>query len=299
MTATTPPPDSLTADARRVRLGRLLVLAAALLWSTSGLFAKAPLFDDWPAGERGMLLAFWRAAFAGVLLLPAVRRPTLTWRLVPATLAFAGMNVAYLSAVSLTTAANAIWLQSTAPFWVIAAGWIGWRHPLGSAQRAALALIAAGMAVILLFEARGAAAAGITCGVVSGVFYAGVILTLRWLRDLGTVWLVAVNHLVAAAVLLPWVWASGHTPSGTQFAVLAAFGFVQMGVPYLMFARGVRHISAQEAAMIVLAEPLLMPLWVYLAWGERPAVWTLAGAALILIGLIVRFKPPQPTARCQ
>jgi drug/metabolite transporter (DMT)-like permease len=56
--------------------GRLLVLVAAVLWSTSGLFAKATTFEIWPAADRGVILAFWRAAFAGVLLLPAVRRPS-------------------------------------------------------------------------------------------------------------------------------------------------------------------------------------------------------------------------------
>jgi drug/metabolite transporter (DMT)-like permease len=294
MTATTPPRESLgedpAVDARAARRGRLLVLVAALLWSTSGLFARAPLFADWPAAERGMLLAFWRAAFAGVLLLPAVRRPTLSMRLIPATLVFAGMNVAYLSAVSLTTAANAIWLQSTAPFWVIAASWLWWRHPFVGRQRAALVLITAGMAVILGFESRGQSTAGVTCGVVSGVFYAGVILSLRWLRELGTVWLVAINHLVAAAVLLPFVWMSDQWPSAAQLDVLAAFGLVQMAVPYLLFARGLRYVSAQEAAMIALVEPVVMPVWVYLAWGERPALWTIAGAALILVGLVVRFR---------
>jgi drug/metabolite transporter (DMT)-like permease len=95
---------------------------------------------------------------------------------------------------------------------------------------------------------------------------------------------------VAAAVLLPFVWMSDQWPSAAQLDVLAAFGLVQMAVPYLLFARGLRYVSAQEAAMIALVEPVVMPVWVYLAWGERPALWTIAGAALILVGLVVRFR---------
>src|SRR6267378_2637775 len=88
--------------------GRLWVVLAAVMWSSSGLFAKSPVFHDWPPEVRGALLAFWRAAFAGLLVLPAVRRPRWSPKLLPMALAFTCMNVTYLSAMALTTAANAI-----------------------------------------------------------------------------------------------------------------------------------------------------------------------------------------------
>ena len=102
--------------------GRLYVLAAALMWSSSGLFAKAPVFAVWSDGERGPLMAFWRAVFASLILLPLVRRPRWRPALVPLALVFTLMNVTYLSAMALTTAANSIWLQSTAPWWVFSDG---------------------------------------------------------------------------------------------------------------------------------------------------------------------------------
>jgi drug/metabolite transporter (DMT)-like permease len=71
--------------------------------------------------------------------------------------------------------------------------------------------------------------------------------------------------------------------------VLAAFGFFQMGLPYLFFARGLRSISSQEATGIGLLEPILLPIWVYLAWHEMPAEWTLIGGGLILAGLVLRY----------
>ena len=110
------------------------VVVAAVLWSSSGLFAKAPTFADWPADQRGVLLAFWRALFAGLLLLPFVRRPRWDMRLVPLCLTFAAMNLAYLSAMTLTTAANAIWLQSTAPWWVFLVGVVVLRQPFARAS---------------------------------------------------------------------------------------------------------------------------------------------------------------------
>src|SRR5437868_6821192 len=86
--------------------GRLLILLAAVLWSTSGLFAQAPTFNDWPLQQRGTLLAFWRTAFAALVLLPLVRRPRWRWGLVPFGLAFLAMNVTVVNALVLTSAAG-------------------------------------------------------------------------------------------------------------------------------------------------------------------------------------------------
>src|SRR5690606_4218883 len=132
--------------------GRLLILAAALLWSSSGLFVKAPLFDNWPSESRGLLLAFWRALFAGVLLAPAVRKPRFTWRLVPMALCFALMNGTYLSAMTLTTAANAIWLQSTAPLWIFLAGLLWGADVFKRRDLVPLSCGLLGVALILSFE---------------------------------------------------------------------------------------------------------------------------------------------------
>jgi drug/metabolite transporter (DMT)-like permease len=81
-------------------------------------------------------------------------------------------------------------------------------------------------------------------------------------------------------------------PSGMQWILLAGLGIVQMGLPYVLFARGLKRIAGHEATSIALVEPLLNPLWVFLAWGERPDWWTFAGGALILVGLTIRFVEP-------
>ena len=117
-----PPAETTHGASPASAAGRWWIVLAALMWSSSGLFAKSPVFEAWPADERGILLAFWRALFAGLLLVPFVRGARWDVRLVPLSLTFATMNVSYLSAMTLTTAANAIWLQSTAPWWVCLIG---------------------------------------------------------------------------------------------------------------------------------------------------------------------------------
>lgn len=269
--------------------GRICVLLAAVLWSSSGLFVKAPLFADWPLEARGMLLAFWRALFAGLILLPAVRRPRFRPTLIPMVVCFVAMSATYLSAMTQTTAANAIWLQSTAPFWIFLLSLTLGIERVERTNFVPLALAAVGVGTILFFEIQGQSRLGIVCGLLAGMAYAGVVVFMRALRGEDSAWLVAVNHVAAAAILLPYVIYVGHWPDWQQAGLLVAFGCFQMGLPYLLLARGLRSVSLQEATAIGLVEPLLLPVWVLLAYGERPAVWTLAGGAFILAGLLLRY----------
>jgi len=280
-----------THDARALRRGRWCIVLAAILWSSSGLFVKAPLFESWPVEQRGVLLAFWRAAFAGVLLLPAVRKPRWDARLVPLCATFAVMNITYLSAMSLTTAANAIWLQSTAPWWVCVVGWLS-GESLARRDRIPLVIGGIGLAIILGWQVEGQARTGVLCGLVSGLTYGGVVLSLRALRSHDAVWLVAISHLATALFMAPYIVWLNIWPSWGQLPVLAGFGVLQMALPYVLFARGLRTITSQEATAIGLLEPLLLPFWVYLAWGETPAGVTLIGGAFILAGLVLRYALP-------
>jgi drug/metabolite transporter, DME family len=269
--------------------GRLLVLAAALLWSTSGLFAKAPIFDPWPLEVRGTLLAFWRAMFAAAVLLPLVRQPRWRPALVPLAAIFAGMNLSYLTAMTLTTAANAIWLQSTAPWWVFLIGVLLLGEPILRRDLVPLVFGLGGVGTILWGELHGHAHAGVVWGIASGASYAAVVLLMRRLRAENPAWLVALCHAVTALLLLPWVIHINQWPSAGQLLVLAAFGALQMALPYTLLIRGLRSIGSQEAVAIGLVEPVLMPLWVYLVWHEGQAWWTITGAALILAGLGLRY----------
>jgi drug/metabolite transporter (DMT)-like permease len=276
------------AETRLLWQARLHVLVSAVLWSTSGFFAKAPVFRGWP----GPTLAFWRAVFACLVLWPFVRRPQWTWKLIPMTAMFAAMNFTYLTAMAKGSAANAIWLQCTAPVWVLLVGVLVFHERAGWRDWLLIVFVASGVGFILYFESRGQALAAVFWAMTSGLFYAGVVLSLRQLRNLDPVWLAALNHLVTAVVLAPFAFAGSYFPSGVQWLYLAAFGILQMGVPYVLFAKGLKRIAGHEAAGIGMIEPVLVPIWVYLAWGDQPAWWTLVGASLILIGLTIRYIKP-------
>jgi drug/metabolite transporter (DMT)-like permease len=286
------PSDNDDATSLDVGQARLLALVAALMWSTSGFFAKSPYFAGW----SGPVLAFWRAVFACVILWPLVRRPRWSWRLVPMTLFFAGMNYTYLTAMVAGSAANAIWLQCTAPVWVLLVGVFVFHERALPRDWLMVAFAMLGVGVIIYFESRGVALLAVGWGLTSGIMYAGVVLSLRHLREFNSVWLAAANHLVTALVLLPLAFAGDAPfPMGTQWIFLAGFGILQMAVPYVLFAYSLKRIAGHEATGIGLVEPLLVPLWAYLAWGDRPAWWTIVGGGFILAGLAVRYLAPSST----
>lgn len=269
--------------------GRLAILLAALLWSTSGVFANHPSFEPWPAESRGLLLAFWRSLFAGLLILPLVRRPRWNVKLVPMTLCFALMSASYLSAMTLTTAANAIWLQNTGPLWVLLISVLVLRQPLRRDDLILVTCCTLGVAIILHYELQGQQAGGVMLGLCSGLLYALVVTLLSSLRAENSAWLTALNMLACAAALMPYVLWRGIWPSSEQLWILAAFGLFQLGIPYILFSYGLRTVSGPQAAGLALLEPIVMPIWVYLVWGQVTRGWTLAGAAFILAGLATQI----------
>ena len=272
-----------------VASARLCVLASALLWSLSGLVLKAPIFDSLPAESRGPTIAALRALVAALVLVPFVwsRPKRLRWALVPMSLNFAALSVLFVSAMMATTSAAAIFLQYTSVLWSCLLGWLILRERPGRPDVVALLFVAVGFWVIL--APGGGSTVGNLLAVGSGVAYAGVIVSLRALRDEDPIWLSFVNQAVSALVLLPWLYMNPVSVTATQFTWIAFLGGIQLALPYVLFSIGVKHVSAREASLLTLIEPVVNPLWVLLAWGENVPGTTWAGGALILTGLFARF----------
>jgi drug/metabolite transporter (DMT)-like permease len=257
-------------------------------------------------------IAFYRGLFGGLFMLVLVRRGQFTFRplMLPMVITFTVMSGLYLSALGMGAAANAIFLQNTAPVWVFVLSVVilresgdrrGWQSVfLGAAG--AIVIVAGGWPANASAEQERKEILVLLMGVGSGIVYAGVVLFLRVLRDHSAVWLVALNLLCTALTLglyvlltegldgfISWILA----PSVKQFAVLAAAGILQMGIPYWLFSRSLRIVSTQEAAIITLIEPLLNPVWAYLLTPETdtPTRSMLVGGSLILMALLWKYLP--------
>lgn len=269
---------------------RGLVILAALLWSLSGLFVKSPLLRDIPVEIRGPMLACYRALAAGIVLFPFVNRSAIRWRpgLIPLVLSFSVMNILFVTSMTMTSAAAAIFLQYTATAWVALLSWLILRERLERSMLLPLIGALAGITWIVAAEQVPAQALGNVIALGSGLTYGVLLVLLRLLKDENSAWLTALNHLAAGLLLLPWVITFDVALSPAQGTLIILLGVIQMGVPYALFAYSVKHISATEAVLISLMEPLLNPLWVWLFWGEAIDRSIVIGGSLILGGLLAR-----------
>ncbi len=266
--------------------GRLLIAAAAVLWSLSGAFTKfltGVMVEDYGFPPVDALqIAFYRVFFAGLVLVPTLRPRDISFRplMVVMALCFAAMNGLFVTAMAEGTAANAILLQYSAPMWMYLASvfWLGEKAD----RRSIIALVIGlfGIAVIVVGGWEGRQLSTILIALGSGVTYAGVLIFLRILRDRSPRWLTVWNHLLGAFALLPLIWGQ-PLPMWQQYVVLFLFGSLQMGLAYWLVAKGLRVVSPQEAGAITLLEPLLNPLWAYLVWSktETPGLVTYIGGA--------------------
>ncbi|MBL8892904.1 MAG: EamA family transporter [Planctomycetaceae bacterium] len=277
--------------------GRILVLLAAFLWSTSGLFAKSPALAEIPQDDRAVCLTFWRAVFACLMVVFFIRRWTFDWRMLPMAACFAIMTWSFISALVHIEAALAIWLQYVAPAWVVIFSWLFFRESPDATSRPMLAFAVVGLGIILVAQFLAIeqfSAWGISAAIISGVTFAGVVIFLRRLKDCDALLLVFVNQAVTAGLLAPLA-LTGYVPHDIQWLYLAGFGVFQMGLPYLLFALALRKISSHEASGLGMLEPILVPVWVYLAWGSQPDyqppdLGTLVGGGLILGGLVLQLS---------
>jgi drug/metabolite transporter (DMT)-like permease len=278
--------------------GRLLILAAAVLWSLSGVFTRilqepTPLGLNEPRLEP-LQIAAGRVLFAALVLAVLLRPRDVAFRpgLIVNGVIFALMNVVFVSALALGKAANAILLQYTAPLWLYLVGVFFLREPVNLRGLLALLIGLAGIGIILYGGWEGERPGVILLGLASGVTFAAVLLGLRWQGDLSPVWLNVVNHFAAAVLLLPCLWL-GPLPTWPQLGWLVLFGGVQLGLPYLIMTRGLKYVSAQEAGALTLAEPLLQPLWSYLVSPEKekPTIYIVLGGVCILGALAYRYWP--------
>jgi drug/metabolite transporter, DME family len=281
---------------------RLYLVAGAVLWSTGGFFIK-----EIDAGATS--ITFFRCLFAGLLLAPVVagrRFPGASDMLVSIVL-FALLLGLYVGATKETTAANAIFLQYTAPLYVIAFAPPLLGERLRSSDVLPFVICLGGIAVLFIGNSGSGDLAGMLLGAGSGFFYG---LFLLWLRRISYADPIAITFANCMGVALIFSFALAKRDVDVEdLSLLFIMGAVQFALPYLLFTRGLRDVEAAEASLLALIEPVLNPVWVALFYGESPTVATVIGGAIIIAGLAVRYliirespaaeatlEPPRPAA---
>src|SRR5215472_2964134 len=269
---------------------RLQLVAAALLFSTGGAAIKSATLTGWQvAGFRSGVAAL--ALLAG---LPEARRGW-SWRLIPVSAAYAATLLLFVLATRLTTAANAIFLQSTAPLYLLLLGpWL-LRERVRRADVIYVLVLLAGMTLLFAGTEQAVATApdprrGKLLGAASGLAWALTVSGLSWLARTGehgaAIATVALGNVLAFLSALPLA-LPVKADSVDDLAVILYLGIVQIGLAYFLVTRAIRFVPAFQATAILLVEPVMNPVWTWLIHGERPGHWPLAGGAVILSATFV------------
>ena len=259
----------------------VLLLSAALCWSLGGVLIKS---IDW----HPMAIAGGRSAIAIPLMLLCVGRPKFTFSRaqIGGAIGYALTVALFVFATRMTTAANAIFLQYTAPIYVAVIG----RWYLGErALRIDWLVIAVALGGIALFFMDRLTVSGFWGNIValgSGLAFASVAIFLRKEKAGSPVTSIILGNIIVAVAGAPFMFQSPLGEGGGWRLFL--LGTVQLGLPYVLYAAAIKHVTALEATLIPLLEPVLNPLWVMLTLGERPGPWAIVGALLVLSAVLAR-----------
>jgi len=280
------------------RRGLIYATTAALLWSSGGLFIKSLALSAFQiSGSRSLVAAL------AILAVMRVRRQPFKLELDPLSLAcsvsYAGTLICFVTATKLTTAANAIFLQYTAPIFLLFLEPWAFKLPFPRKDLWAVAACMAGMALFFAGHLEPGGALGNLLGLASGFSLAMFSLLLKWKRghqDRSPYGVVVLGNLLVALTCLPMVLPLRLTPG--QALALLYLGVIQLGISWMLFTAGMRYLSATAAMITCMLEAVFNPVWVFLGIGERPSAFALLGGAVVL-GVVAWYNlkkaaAPQP-----
>jgi len=259
----------------------IFLLIAATLWSSGGLLIKLVSWN--PVAIAGL-----RSLIAVLILLVFFRHSRLSWSFyqIGGAVAYAVTVILFVVATKLTTAANAILLQYTAPVYVALLGawflgestqWFDWTI---------IFVVIGGMVLFFLDHLTAGNLLGNGFAILSGLSFSFLILFLRKQKNESPLGSVILGNLLTGLIGLPFMFES--MPSPMSWVGLILLGVVQLGLSYVLYSEAIKHVTALEAVLIPGIEPILNPIWVFLILGEVPGKWALAGGFIVFISVTAR-----------
>jgi len=263
---------------------RAIVMAflAGVLWSLGGLLIKQVNWNP-------LAIAGARSAIAALVLVAFLRRPRLTWSRaqIGGALAYAATVILFVAATKLTTAANVILLQYTAPVYAALLGAWFFKERVTWLDWLTIAVVLGGMVLFFLDRLTAGGLWGNVLALASGVSYASLIVLLRAQKDGSPMETAMLGNMLTALVGLPFMFQGA--PSAAGWVSLLLLGVFQLGLPYVLYSTAIKYITALEGALVPAVEPILNPLWVFLVIGEAPGRGAFFGGAIVLAAVTGRY----------
>ena len=273
----------------KLPLGRskaiLLLIITAMLWSMGGLLIKSVNWNP-------LAIAGTRGAISAIVLLMIIKKPKFTWSTaqIGAALSYTAMVTLFVSANKMTTAANAILLQYTAPIYVALLGAWFLKEKTKLFDWITIFIVLGGMALFFLDHLSIEGLWGNMVAIASGLCFALFTIFMRMQKDSSPLESVFLGNILTAIIGLPFMFKS--TPDMTGWISLILLGVVQLGIPYILYSIAIKHVTAIEAILIPVMEPILNPIWVFLVFSETPGPWALKGGLIVLVAVTARLVLP-------
>ena len=259
-----------------------ILIIAALMWSLGGLFIK--LVNLNPMAITGI-----RSLGAAVVLLIYIKKPKLYWNryFFTGVLAYSMMVILYVISIRLTTAANAIFLEFTAPLYVVAFSYFLLNERINRFDIFAMVIIFLGMGLFFMDELSFYGFWGNILALLAGVCLALVTVLIRKEKE-SAFEIVFFGNALTTIICLPFIIQGFSSTTQVDWFIIFGLGIFQLGIPYLLYTTALKYVSALDAILVGMLEPVFNPIWVYIFVGEAMGEWALIGAALVIIGTLGR-----------
>ena len=258
-----------------------MLVATACLWSTSGVLVKS---IDW----NPLALSSARSMVALLTIVWLVRKSDFRRLISPpdkgqwlGAVLLMIISVLFVAATKLTTAANVILLQYTSPVWVAIFAPLVVRERTSGRDWLFIGIAFVGMGLFFMDSLSGEGVWGMILAIICGMAVAGLALQLRYHKNNQPMKAMIYGNILVIAVGLPF-W-SAPWPSPGDVGLIIVAGVFQFGLAYYLYTLASAGVTSLEMVLVTALEPLLNPLWVFLAIGEKPGPWALAGGAVVLI----------------
>tara|TARA_Y100000588_G_scaffold373826_1_gene448130 strand:- start:164 stop:1027 length:864 start_codon:yes stop_codon:yes gene_type:complete len=263
----------------RVKAIIFLVLAA-VLWSSGGILIK---LVDW----NPVAIAGTRSGIAALVMMAYLRKPVKVKKeKTIGALFYCATVILFVIANKMTTAANTILLQYSAPVWVaLMSGWI-LKEKVRKLDWAAIGAVMVGMVLFFVGDLEVGQMMGNVVAVFAGITLAGVVVCLKLVKDGTPVEVPLMGNVITFLVALPFI--LGSMPDMKSIVGLILLGVFQLGISYILFAEASKYVSAVEAILIPVIEPLLNPIWVFMFAGEAPGPFAVLGGLVVITAVVLR-----------
>jgi drug/metabolite transporter (DMT)-like permease len=261
----------------------LCLIIASILWSTGGLLIK---WVDWNpiaiAGIRSGISSLVMIGFWFVLTKKLPKRPDKF-------VFFGALNymilvMLFVSANKLTTSANAILLQFTAPIWAMIIGAIFFKEKFDKKDILTVVVVFGGMILFFIGDIDGGGLLGNILAVISGISMALMIISLKKVTNHKPLEVVIWGNIFTFIVAMPFY--SGIVLTSANITGILLLGVFQLGISYIFFTKGIENVTVLEGILIPVIEPLLNPIWVFMGTGEKPSQYALIGGVIVLAAVL-------------